>query len=414
VKHLANFIQQYLDRGLFNIADSEERLLKLQASAETLASQFVERKEFLVQFLRATLSEKVDELSPALSNIEDHIKTDWPTFRSAQPARPIAIILAVGWQALHLAVIKNPDLSGVIWYGSVNLLNTKTIDPRLDLVIDFIKAQGEDLERRAMVEWNPSLNKVVKQVKSIAVPQIKMALQQSLIKASTSIDTAGAAIEGGNPHAAGDGAWGAFFGKTTANAITTALTELSKGIVDTVQASFDDLSKKFTAVSTELNRSHLAQGRKTELLWLAESRYSPRLQKAYEKLSAQEATVVLAVDMAESVGRLSPQSVEYFLAETIEHIYPNQTIKLETLVRELSKSPVRDVLPANLFQPPENTSQLSLLEFIGAVAASKADLKEFQERTGLQKNTSKSLGELSRLLYREIKLVEWVHEDIWS
>jgi hypothetical protein len=413
---LQNFIQQYLDRGLFNIADNEERLQKLQASAVTLADEFIQDKIFLVQFLRASLTEKVDDESPALAKIEEHIKASWSTFRSAQPERPIAILLAVGWQGLRLAVSKASELAALVWYGSVNLLAAEKIDSRLELVIEFVQVQGINLESRAAAEWSSRFFEVPEQLSPIHVQRYTFPLQQWLLKASANVDQAtGTPLDGGNPHNPGqDGAWALFFSKTAEAGFSTVLNSLVKALVEAIQPSFDELKEKLDAVSTELGRGHAAQSRSTELLWLAESLFSPRTQKSYRELSSHEVVLAMAADMAEAATGVSPQSVEYFLAETIEKLFPTQTAKLDAFVRDLSKSTIRNSLPTALFEQTPNTRYLGLLEFVGAISANAADSKKFTERTGFNKNASKPLGELARWIYREIKFTECLKEDLWS
>ncbi|AMV35119.1 hypothetical protein VN12_23535 [Pirellula sp. SH-Sr6A] len=413
---MENFIQQFLDAQLFNIADNEERLEKLLASAESLSDAFIENNSLLLQFLRASLVPNVDENSLVLSQIEAHIKKDWSTFLSAQRERPTAINLAVGWQAARRASEKDTELCALLWYGSANLLLDSKVDPLSNLVIDFVKSQGVELERRAVAEWSPYTAKTIKQVKAVAMVEVKNTLQIPLLKASAAVDpSTGSAVEGGNTHQPStDGNWAAFFSKHASSGITNSIAQVTKAVLESVQSSIDDLSKKVTATSAELNRSHTAQSRRTELLWLSESLYSTRLKKGYRELTPNETIVSLTSDVAEIATGLSPQSVEYFLADKISRLLPSDEIKLESFVRELSGSAVRVALPTQLFIPIQGTKRIGLLEFAGALAAGQTDIKKFIECTGFPKSKSMSASALARWVFREIKCAECINKELWS
>ena len=383
----------------------------------SLCEEFLSNKTYLIQFLRASLVPKVDEQSVALSNIESHIKKDWPTFRSAQPDKPTSILLAVGWQAVQMAVEKSPDLCALIWYGSANLLlDESTIDPLAKLVIDFVQSQGSEMERRAIEEWNAYSAKVAKQVKSVALIEVKNGLQQPLFKASSATDpTNSTAIDGGNPHQlSNDGNWGLFFAKSASAAITNVLATVAKAILESVQASFDDLNKKVSLVSSELTRSHAAQSKRTELLWLSESLYSIRLGKGYRDLNSTDTIVALAADMAEIATGLSPQSVEYFLSENVERLLPNTEIRMEIFVREVAQSSLRTQYPIAIFEPIEGTTRIGVLEMAGSVAAGKGDLKQIPVKTGFAKSRMMLASNLAKWIYREIKCAECLNKELWS
>lgn len=414
---LSNFIQQFLDARLFNIADSEERLHKLQASASSLCEEFLQNKSYLIQFMRASLVAKVDEDSVALSKIESHVKQDWPTFRSAQPQRPTAILLAVGWDALRLAVEKSPDLSALIWYAAVNLLAEQAnVDPLSLPVIDFVQAQGIEVERRAVEEWNAYTVKVTKSVRAIVIGEVKNVLQQPFLKATSINDpTTSVAIEGGNPHSpSNDGNWGLVFARSASSAVTQAIGAMAKAITDSTQASFDDLNKKVSLISAELIRSHAAQSKRTELLWLSESLYSTRLQKGYRELKTSETILALAFDIAEIATGVAPQSVEFFLAEIVDRVFPAAEIKIETFVRDLMQSPFRTKYPLIVFEPIEGASRISLLEMVGSIAAGQCEMKQLANKTGFAKNRSIPASNLARWIFREIKCREFLCGELWQ
>lgn len=413
---MANFIQEYLDARLFNIADSEERLTKLQASAESLCETFLANNGFLLTFLRASLVPKVDEDSDALAQIETHIKNDWPTFRSAQPYRPTAILLAVGWQAALKAVEKNPELCALIWYGSANLLAEPNVDLRAKPAIDFVQAQGAEMELRAIAQWTPHASKITKNVKSVTLGEVKNVLQPQLLKATSATDpSTSTAIDGGNNHQPSiDGNWALFFSKSASAAITNAMAQNATAIADAVQIAFEDLNEKVTLVSNELTRSHTAQSKRTELLWLSESLYSIRLKKGYRELTPNETIVALAADIAEIALGLSPQSVEFFLAENVQRLLPSSEIKLDNFVRDMVQSPIRNKYPAAIFEPIGGTLRIGLLELIGAISAAQCDIKQFTAKTGFAKSKGMSPSDLAKWIFREIKCTECLHRELWS
>ena len=185
-------------------------------------------------------------------------------------------------------------------------------------------------------------------------------------------------------------------------------------IIAAVQESFNELNKKFGSLKKDFTRIQQAQSRRTELLWLAESQYSPRLQKSYSDLSAKEAIIILAYDVAEIARENSPQSVEFFLSEITEKIVSKKPVKIETFVKELSQSKILESLTDVIFQPIDGADRLGLLEFMGAVRAKDITTTDFVARTGFEKSKSMTPGKLARWIYREIKCVESIRGDLWQ
>ena len=155
---MSNFILTYLEKKLIHVGDNEERLSQLQNAGKTLAARFSESPALLLQFLRTTLVEHVDPQSSVLTEIEALIRVDWATFVSFESDRQVPILVSVGWQAVMLVVDEDLEMSMVVWYGSVNLLQQGKVDPVSDPAIDFVKMQGEIVEKAACQLWKSRID----------------------------------------------------------------------------------------------------------------------------------------------------------------------------------------------------------------------------------------------------------------
>jgi len=312
-----------------------------------------------------------------------------------------------------LAVDEDLELSMVVWYGSVNLLQQGKIDPVSDPAIDFVKRQGEIVEKAACQLWESRIDVASKQVKTIEVPDAPKIT--GLQKAASNIKADNTSpIEGGNPHDPSQvGPWAAHFASNAAAAINDSMKSYGDSIIAAVQESFNELNKKFGSLKKDFTRIQQAQSRRTELLWLAESQYSPRLQKSYSDLSTKESIIVLAYDVAEIARQNSPQSIEFFLSMIVEKIASTKPIKIETFVKELSKSENLKSLTDEIFRPVDGVERLGLLEFLGAIRVGEITITDFVARTGFEKSQSMTPGKLARWIYREIKCVESIRGDLW-
>ena len=312
---MENFINDYLRQRLIDVGDNEGRLDSLQAAATSLVADFAANPDLLVRFVRTTLVPSVDADTSAMEGIAEKVEASWATFAGLTPERRVPMVIAVGWQAVLEFTQQDHRHLALVWYASANAIARGTIDDCVQPVIGYVQSLGAEVEAQARAEWRSHVDKVTKQVKSITVPEAKTHLSHGLLAASSGAAADGSTIENGNSHPIdATGAWAQLFSKKASQAILSAINKRQKAAIDAVQDSFSDLSKKFNTIRDEAIRSHRAQNRRTELLWLAESQYSPRFGCGYANLKGRESVAALAFDIAEIASGISPLSVEHFLA----------------------------------------------------------------------------------------------------
>ncbi|TWU55929.1 GTPase-associated system all-helical protein GASH [Rubripirellula reticaptiva] len=412
---MENFIREYLRDGLIEVGDSEDHLKTLNESAESLSSVFANDLPALVRFIRATLVPSVDGESPALVNISEKVEVSWPTFVGVGPERKIPMLVAVGWQAVFEGINEDADILALVWYASVNAITRGEIDERVRPVVGHVQELGKRVEQRACDEWRSTIEKPRKYVSSIAVPEVKNTINKALLCATTGTGTDGNALENGNTNTMDNsGPWGQHFAKQASSAITAAISSQQSAVITSVEKVTGDLSKKFNVIREEAVRSHQAQNARTELLWLAESAYSPRFGCGYSELKGKEAAAALAVDIAEVAMGAAPLSVEHFLAVQTQKFVSGAEVKVETFVKELAKAEFFALLPESLTTPLDTTSPLGLFEAAGELQRQTLKAPQVSKRIGYAKATTMPVGELARIMFREIKCAEFMGAELWA
>ena len=411
-----DFIREYLKKGLIEVGDNDGRLDDLENAANSLATSFAEDRGQVVAFIRSTLVAEVDEDSPALVKLAESIEQSWKTFVSMSADRRIALLAMVGWRAIFIFAEGNAEHQALVWYSSVNAIKRDEVDRCVEPVIPRIENIGRAVEQHACRQWSSKIDKPTKQVRSIAAPEVTNSLKQPLLLATTTVNNAeGAMVEGSNTSTPEETqAWAQHFAATASNAIAIAIKKQQMGLVNAIQNAFNDLRDKFNVIRDEALRSHQAQNRRTELLWLAESKYSPRFACGYDQLDGKLPLVALAVDIAEIVCGPSPQSVEHFLGHQVQHFVNSKDVKIEAFVKELAKADVLDALPVSLTTPPTGVSRFALLEAAGEFRRGNLKATELGEKLGYEKSASMELADLARTLFREIKSQEFAGNDLWQ
>lgn len=412
---MGNFIREYLQRGLIEVGNNDDRLVTLNEAAESLSKVFADDLPLMARFIRATLVPSVDVESPVLGNISHRIEESWATFVGNGPERKTPMLVAVGWQAVFTCANENPDHLALVWYASADSLARGTVDEFVLPIVDSVQAFGEIVEKRACQEWRCTIDKPTKQVRSIAVPEAKNVLSKALLTATTGVGADGAALENGNSNPIDStSAWGAHFAKQASHAITMAINSQQKVAIQGVQESFSDLSNKFKVIRDEAVRSHQAQNARTELLWLAESAYSPRFGCCFGDFKGKEAVAALAVEIAEIASGAAPLSVEHFLAAQSRKFVTGGEVKIDSFVKELSKAELLPSLPESLITPLDAGSSLGLFEAAGELNRQSLKSTQVSERIGYPKTKAMPASDLARILFHEIKCAEFMGVKLWT
>ena len=411
---MEKFIKSYLRQGLIDVGDNEKRLQTLSDTAASLVTDFAGDRRLLVRFIRSTLVPSIDPESTVLQKISEMVEASWATFVTRSPELRTAMLIAVGWQAVLDLAESTPTHLPLIWYASANAIERGDIDETAKPVVAHVQPLGETLEKRACEQWRSCIDKPTKQVSPVAVPEAKNVLTKHLLAAVTSTDAGGTSIENGNSNPMdGTAAWGQHFAKNASQAITLAISAQQNSAIVAVQKSLDDLTKKFNVIRDEAIRSHQAQNRRTELLWLAESQYSPRFGRGYAEFNGKESVAALAFDIAEIASGISPVSVEHFLAAQSAKFASTSDFKVESFVKELAKGDVLPCLPDALKTPLDDVPQFGLLEAAGEISRNALPAAQIFKRLGFPKSKSMTVQELTRTLFREIKCLEFMGVKLW-
>jgi hypothetical protein len=333
----SNILQRFLDVGLFDIGDNDERLKIFHDAASDLAKAIAKEPRKAVSATLVAIDPNVPDDDPALQEAEAAVQEHWKAFRNKYPERPKGLLRPVLLEALEKASVESVEISSAMWLVAINLL------PRLEghkervLVKELLDAKGILMEVEAEKIWAPSgfdadldLPKISFKLgdKSEGKTDLK-ALEKGMSDAAGPHDQNSQAGKDPNPNWSHSGpAWSYQFApraaKTIASAIDKAIAPLV-GQSNVIAEQLEPALKKFgkevrEAVGDWVTNAVGSARQRSELLWWKEALYSPALRVSYRGLSPAELAVSMAHDLHNIATAPAPQSVEYFLRETVKAV----------------------------------------------------------------------------------------------
>ena len=361
----------YLESGLLDIGDDDNRLSLLEKAAADLAERFkAEPREALYHALTlySTSPSATDasflEAGAALGN-------HWSTYRNRFKADPREILKPISFRALQIATSVNGELELSLGY----LLRTvpKLSNPTREQVVldNFAKELDDKAESEALDRWAISADGY-DPVPSISAPTVSK-VERGSIAAAIAIaagpqDAQGQPVTGANPNwPQGSAAWTSEFGKQLSEVLAGNIEQAFLRFAKEVQK---EVNKSIVTTNSRLdNQSSVV--RRTQLLWWEKSRFSSRFRKPYSEMPKPLCLLAMVVDFYEISGNVTPYSAEYLLRKTIEAVCGKDALKNSDLI-ETGKVSVNELFGKLPIKFDERLGAQTLVESIigsGSVVA---------------------------------------------
>lgn len=350
-----NILQQFLNRRLFDIGPDDTRLERIRKAAADLAASLSKHPDKTVRFALAAFDPDVPPGDPVLGEVEAVVQRHWNTYASCfADASPRPLFRAVLLEALHQAQLEDAGIAVAVALVARNVLPHFNVASERDVWLQVVETAMERSDEKARAEWDshielpaPEISVVEAEAGAVAEqPMIKTDRDSFLTefaRAAGPSDQQGQAGTDPNPYWPNNGAnWSHQFVPRATEAIAGAVDKafaslyeqrevLAQSLTEIVQHHVD------LAVSTVASVVRSAQGlqRRTELLWWKEAMYSPSTSCSYRALSPIIGATQMAVDLHHQVPAFCPQSVEYFLRETVNAAFgPGKIIEVGKPLRE--------------------------------------------------------------------------------
>lgn len=416
-----NLLQKFLDVGLFNFGDDDQRLKDFQAGAEDMAKEFAKSPAKVIPAVLVAIDPAVPDEDPVLDEAEAAIKNHWSSFRNKFPERPKAFLRPVIWEALGRVAGESPKVASAVWLSGANVFPHLPGPKEQGIVGEFLINQGKTMEATAEQSWalsQPGTNFTVPALtfKFPKVQGAKMdqsALEQGLAAASGP-NKQNQPLPNSNPHFSNQGgSWSWEFAPraaaTISEQVNKALAPLANqagALTEQVEPQLREFGNAVSAGITHwINASVKGLAQRSALIWWKEALYSPSLHNGYRQLSPVEVAVSMALDLHRLAPAPSPQSIEYFLRETIHSVFPkNPKVSISEALAEARRSKVlSDLLHANAL--PEAPRRVSLLMAIQFARHTKFEDNSVPAWLGVKGDLRQPLAELAVWLFRDAQAI---------
>lgn len=412
-------LQRFLDQALLDIGDDDEKFKHLQKASHDL-TQRLQRKRFtVIPTTLAALDPEIVSDDPILVEAEVLLKKYWTTVRNRYGGAPRQLLRAILFDALQSAGRADTSVAAMIWLTGSSI--AQHIDLRGETLIAeaWLQEMGTLAEARAVEEWSqpahtpptvPSFDLILTDIEMSKIDET--AITKGMAAATGPTDEEGDAISP-DPNSVwpNSGAnWSHQFAPRAAAAIFQAVDQSQSAMQDYI----DQVVKRLQAALAEHmaavplnNRAQAgAYERRTRLLWWKEALYSPTRKCSYRSLTAPVAALWMAYDLCDEVPPYCPQSVDFFLRETVRAVIGSEaeTITLSAFCAALQESIDRSSLPRQLREKTGEAKRGSLLDLVRhALSSSPMSDTDVQSRLGIDAQTPMHLADLAVWLFHALQ-----------
>ena len=430
-----NILQTFLDAGMVNIGDDDEKFNYLRLAANDVAQNLVDQQFDIVRLAATAFAPSLTVDNSVLNELEGSLKKQWNTYKIRFPDAPEQLLRAVALEALQVAassvteaepVVKpNVAVSTITYLIGINLLPYMPEGRQREICSDFLMDLGEKMEKHAEELWSAGHDAA--SVPIFSIDSIDQVLVEGAVKInedtlSTGLmaavgpykDAANSLASGPDPNPswpAQSGAWVQAFGQRAAKAITSTFNEANSSRNENLSEVLKEFFQTFCDFSERANQmSRLATTggmTRTNLLWWKEALYSPLLHMGYRSLDPTSVVVALAQDFHNQMFSYHPQSAEFFLREVVHDVLGDNSTAITVL--QLGEQIIvaseenNDIARLLSGWSTRSSPTLSLLQFIKDLAARKALPTEVTMRVGIPADTLVSNDEIAVWLFREMQ-----------
>jgi hypothetical protein len=389
------FFQKFLETGLFDIGDQDERLEHLEKSISDLQKILEKNLLKLPKYTLVALDSDISDKEPVLKEVEDVVTEYWKTLRIKHKEMPRQILRGVILNALHELGKRDAKIARIIYLTGSNYFPYAKLGKEKEIVESLLSELAELAEENAVKEWSfieeePSLKLSALKLKEFKFASVN--LNETKLKAAMLKSVQNSPSNHGPQHG-GASTWGEHFATTSTTGISTAFQTAMELFNESLSPdSIENPINKFFAVfkkSLDENlkasfSSMVAVERRSKLLWWKETLYSQSQKKSYRELDKKLLPVIMSTDLYNQLPEITPVSVDFLLKDTFYLLLEKEGeeyINFENYLKSIKDD--KPSLLAYLDNIKESEGRISLTDFIGLFINDKVTIKDFQNKTGL-------------------------------
>lgn len=424
-----SILQAYLNEQHIK-TDVQENIEGLIKAVKEVKKHLTRRKikVDIVPFTLVALDPKVKDTDPVVQQVESIIIKNWPAFKNSVTAtmdKSTTYVRAVILESLSQLAKEDAATAALIWLTARDVIGHYQLGSEENVISGLLQELANQTEENGQTAWGGSRILQASEFKGteISISAVKAAqideetLKVYLLDAMVHSGWNNQAGGGKNPHSQGQNNvnWPKFMAEHSAKGISEivnsalsqqakSLSSISSSIQKGLDAYFAQLQPFFEDLNTSFANSITANNKRSELLWWKQSLYSRSLNTSYRRLDQLNAAVGMALDLAEQVEAIYPESVDYLLREMLKDVHGKQAEEERMLIDWLkdSSSLLGDIQLALNEHAAGGSERKPLLSAWANVVQSGESIDFFTE-TGIDKKAKLTVSDLAIWLFHGLQ-----------
>jgi hypothetical protein len=400
----------------------DERLVKMQTASTALAKEFGKTPALLIPAILDALDSETNASTPLIQKSKAALLKAWPTYGSVYTDEPILLFRALLFDACQKA--SEGKNASILWLTAVDQLPHSKLGKEevviREVMSHFLNRMESEIANIVLSATNAKPAKILNQTDGLSRKIEPYHSNVEELKAKTGGVFApnsqdGVAFTNPNPHWVQNNQqhWSWEAGKRLQVILTDEIEALTSHFSSEQMVIQKYLQEKLTyfqssiqvAIHEGLNKTS-SERLQLNTLWWYEALYSPSLKLSYRELAPEISTIVMAFDLLEDCTTVTPISVAYVLAEAVARLpgagYDSVKPLTEIITQLNSK---KDELSASWLSklsslPTEGRYSIRDVA-VAALTASAFNAEELLRRAALPLDTSLSLPQFSRAIFRQ-------------
>lgn len=391
-----NFLQLFLETGLFDVGDNDTRLANLESSIADVQAKLTKEIKLIPVYTLVALDPKVPEGEQVLVDTETIVTEHWRALRTKYADRPIPILRGVILNALYNIGVSSPKIARIICLTATNFYPYAELNKESGIVHKLLVELSSLAEKNAMEEWALEETESSVKVPTLKITGLKFGeikidkatLEAGLLKAASNDPATSHGPQNGQQY------WSPHFAKTASETITKVLGDNLSKFGDSLSPEtlevpinkfFTDFKKSLDDALKSSFNSIQAVEQRSKLLWWKETLYSTALKCGYRELDPALQPIMMAYDLYILLPNITPVSVDYLLKDTLRLV--NLTLDTEITLKEMltgvNSGQSKETLKQYFGDKPGLTGKVTITDFLRLLIHDRLKVEDLPARTGL-------------------------------
>ncbi|UUF12613.1 MULTISPECIES: GTPase-associated system all-helical protein GASH [Flavobacterium] len=409
----SKLLQPFLQAGLLDIGDSDERLVHITKSIEDLRVKLAANKGLLINYTLVALDPSISDTESVLIDTEAIVSANWKALRSKFTERPIPLLRAVILNALYDLGTENASIARVIYLTATNFYSYAKLGKEKAIIEKMLHDLGNIAEENAVQEWSltttqPELKISTLKVSGLKFSEVKIDSKDLKAKLKTAANTS---PEGYQPYHHAD-QWSTHFSTNATTGIENILTETFKSFSDGLSPTSIEtpINKFFTEFKASLDQtlkasfsSIQAVERRSKLLWWKETLYSTSLENSYRTVDKFTKPFIMANDLFQQLPSIVPVSVDFLLRDTLLILEDSadEKISFSELLKSIDTLEHKSMLKSYFEEIESSVRRISISDYFGLVFQGKTTVDTFKQYTGIDDSEMVSLNDIGVMVLHD-------------